>query len=207
MGLRPGREEGLAVLGGHADGVGDVPGHHPLRQRPALSGAAEQQYLIHGTDGVSFGFLNEDRTIDKNRCQEFLENVKNEGRKATFHRAFDCTRDPYEAIETLIDLGFDRLLTSGQEATAEEGIHLLADLQKKYGNQIEIIAGCGVNENNAQKIIDKTGIKQLHSTCRGWGVDATGMGERVSFQVSDEDGDRYRSVSVDRIKKFVQICG
>ena len=58
-----------------------------------------------------------------------------------------------------------------------------------------------------QKIIDKTGIKQLHSTCRGWGVDATGMGERVSFQVSDEDGDRYRSVSVDRIKKFVQICG
>ena len=83
----------------------------------------------------------------------------------------------------------------------------LADLQKKYGNQIEIIAGCGVNENNAQKIIDKTGIKQLHSTCRGWGVDATGMGERVSFQVSDEDGDRYRSVSVDRIKKFVEICG
>lgn len=69
--------------------------------------------------------------IDKNRCQEFLENVKNEGRKATFHRAFDCTRDPYEAIETLIDLGFDRLLTSGQEATAEEGIHLLADLQEK----------------------------------------------------------------------------
>ena len=132
--------------------------------------------LAYGTDGVSFGFLNEDRTIDK-------------------------------AIETLIDLGFDRLLTSGQEATAEEGIHLLADLQKKYGNQIEIIAGCGVNENNAQKIIDKTGIKQLHSTCRGWGVDATGMGERVSFQVSDEDGDRYRSVSVDRIKKFVEICG
>ena len=135
------------------------------------------------------------------------ENVKNEGRKATFHRAFDCTRDPYEAIETLIDLGFDRLLTSGQEATAEEGISLLADLQKKYGNQIEIIAGCGVNENNAEKIMKKTGIKQLHSTCRGWGVDATGMGERVSFQVSDEDGDRYRSVSVDRIKKFVEICG
>ena len=53
----------------------------------------------------------------------------------------------------------------------------------------------------------KTGIKQLHSTCRGWGVDATGMGERVSFQVSDEDGDRYRSVSADRIKKFVEICG
>ena len=53
----------------------------------------------------------------------------------------------------------------------------------------------------------KTGIKQLHSTCRGWGVDSTGMGERVSFQVSDEDGDRYRSVSVDRIKKFVEICG
>ena len=101
----------------------------------------------------------------------------------------------------------DRLLTSGQEATAEEGISLLADLQKKYGNQIEIIAGCGVNENNAEKIMKKTGIKQLHSTCRGWGVDATGMGERVSFQVSDEDGDRYRSVSVDRIKKFVEICG
>ncbi len=90
-----------------------------------------------------------------------MENVKNEGRKATFHRAFDCTRDPYEAIETLIDLGFDRLLTSGQEATAEEGIHLLADLQKKYGNQIEIIAGCGVNENNTQKIIEQNGNQTI----------------------------------------------
>ena len=81
--------------------------------------------LAYGTDGVSFGFLNEDRTIDKNRCQEFLENVKNEGRKATFHRAFDCTRDPYEAIETLIDLGFDRLLTSGQEATITQHMQRL----------------------------------------------------------------------------------
>ena len=137
-----------------------------------------------------------------------LGKCKNEGRKATFHRAFDCTRDPYEAIETLIDLGFDRLLTSGQEANRRRrNSSVSRSSEKKYGNQIEIIAGCGVNENNAQKIIDKTGIKQLHSTCRGWGVDATGMGERVSFQVSDEDGDRYRSVSVDRIKKFVQICG
>lgn len=159
--------------------------------------------LAYGTDGVSFGFLKEDRTVDVNRCQEFLENVRNEGCKATFHRAFDCTRNPYEAIEQLIKLGFDRLLTSGQEATAEEGIRLLADLQRQYGNEIEIIAGSGVNENNAEKIIKETGIKQIHSTCRGWGVDATGMGERVSFQVSDEDGDRYRSVSEERIKKLV----
>lgn len=159
--------------------------------------------LAYGTDGVSFGFLKEDRTVDVNRCQEFLENVRNEGRKATFHRAFDCTRNPYEAIEQLIKLGFDRLLTSGQETTAEEGIRLLADLQRQYGNEIEIIAGSGVNENNAEKIIKETGIKQIHSTCRGWGVDATGMGERVSFQVSDEDGDRYRSVSEERIKKLM----
>lgn len=64
---------------------------------------------------------------------------------------------------------------------------------------------CGSFED--AMMASECGIKQLHSTCRGWGVDATGMGERVSFQVSDEDGDRYRSVSVDRIKKFVQICG
>lgn len=159
--------------------------------------------LSYGSDGIACGFLKEDKTIDRNRCEEFLYNIHNVGCKATFHRAFDCTRNPYEAIEELIDLGFDRLLTSGQEATAEEGIPLLKDLQSKYGSQIEIIAGCGVNENNAEKIIKETGIKQIHSTCRGWGVDATGMGERVSFQVSDEDGDRYRSVSVDRINKLV----
>ena len=61
--------------------------------------------LAYGSDGIVFGFLKEDRTIDEKRCREFVENIHNEGRQAVFHRAFDCAKDANQAIETLIDLG------------------------------------------------------------------------------------------------------
>lgn len=135
----------------------------------------------YGTDGIAFGFLQEDRSLDERKVKEFTELIHDEGGKAVFHRAFDCVKDPYETMEKLIEIGIDRVLTSGLQRTAEEGISLLKELQTKYGKQIELMAGSGINPENADKIRRETGIIQLHSSCKEWITDATTKGETVSF--------------------------
>ena len=85
-------------------------------------------------------------------------------RQAVFHRAFDCTSNPYESIETLIELGADRLLTSGLKPKAVEGKALLGALQSSYGNSIEILAGSGINASNARTLMEETGIRPVSYT-------------------------------------------
>ncbi|MGC4021317.1 MAG: copper homeostasis protein CutC [Cyclobacteriaceae bacterium] len=74
-------------------------------------------------DGVVFGILNPDGTIDKKRCKELIDRAR--PLKVTCHRAFDMTRDPFEALENCIEVGFDRILTSGQKPKAIEGVDLI----------------------------------------------------------------------------------
>ncbi|MCG4878404.1 hypothetical protein L0N00_18400, partial [Eggerthella lenta] len=69
-------------------------------------------------------------------------------KEAVFHRAYDCVKDPYASIEILINLGIDRLLTSGLRAKAADGKDLIKKLQTKYGDKIEILAGSGINSTN-----------------------------------------------------------
>ena len=109
--------------------------------------------LDNGADGIAFGFLTGDFEIDKTRTKEFIDIIHSYGKTAVYHRAFDCTKDPYKAIETLIDLGADRILTSGQMNKAMEGIELIKNLQLKYGDRIELLAGSGMNASNAKEMI------------------------------------------------------
>src|SRR5262245_2841152 len=85
--------------------------------------------LQHGADGLVFGILTADGRVDGDRCRWFLRQAGD--RAAVFHRAFDVTPDPFEAVEQLIDLGFRRALTSGQEETAYYGAALLAELIRR----------------------------------------------------------------------------
>ena len=101
--------------------------------------------------------------------------------EAVFHRAFDCVADPQRAIAQLIELGIDRVLTSGGKEKATEGAALLASLQRDYGARIEILAGSGVNAGNAAALMEQTGVRQVHSSCRGWVNDPTTKGESVSY--------------------------
>ena len=117
-----------------------------------------------GVDGVVFGCLTPEGDVDKMLCQKLLEAAK--GMSVTFHRAFDRTRIPQEALEDIIGLGFDRLLTSGQQTTAETGIPLLRELQEQARGRIALMAGCGINESNIQRIQRETGIRQFHFSAR-----------------------------------------
>lgn len=117
-----------------------------------------------GADGVVFGCLNTDGTID-------IEAVKRLREKAgdmsmTFHRAFDCCLNPEEALEQLIKLRTNRILTSGGEATAEKGIRLLQKLNKQAAGRIHLLAGCGINETNIASIYRATDIHEYHFSAR-----------------------------------------
>ena len=84
----------------------------------------------------------------------------------TFHRAFDRCANPTAALEELIRQGFDRVLTSGQQPTAEQGIPLLRQLHQQAAGRIIILAGCGVNEQNIRRIYDETGVSEYHFSAR-----------------------------------------
>ena len=96
--------------------------------------------LENDADGIAFGFLDEDKEIDVDKTKQMVELIHSYNKKAVFHRAFDCTNDPYASIEKLIELKVDRILTSGKKSKAVEGKELLKNLQEKYGEDIEILA-------------------------------------------------------------------
>lgn len=117
-----------------------------------------------GADGVVFGCLRADGTIDIERNRQLKEAAGN--LSTTFHRAFDVCRDPFTALEEIIALGFDRLLTSGQEASAPQGAALLAELVRRADGRIIIMPGCGVNEHNVAELARATGAQEFHMSAR-----------------------------------------
>lgn len=115
-------------------------------------------------DGVVFGCLNADGTINMDAMKKLM--IASQGMSVTFHRAFDVCKDPLNAIEEIIALGCDRVLTSGQEKNAELGIPLLKNLEDRVNGRIKLLAGCGVNEQNINKIAAETGIREFHFSAR-----------------------------------------
>ncbi len=124
--------------------------------------------IIHvkniGVDGIVIGILTKDGQIDVERLSEI---VKIAGPLSiTFHRAFDMVKEPFTALQQLISLGIDRVLTSGQKNKAIDGGVLIADLVKKAENKIIIMPGSGINIGNAKKLINKTKVSEIHASCR-----------------------------------------
>ena len=115
-----------------------------------------------GVHGVVFGLLTPDGKVDKERTANLIEASR--PLSVTFHRAFDMTVDPFEALEDLIELGVDRILTSGQEPSADQGIELIAELVKRAGDRVIILPGCGIRENNIAELVSRTGVQECHVT-------------------------------------------
>ena len=124
--------------------------------------------LEHGADGIVFGFLNEDTTIDVKRTQAMCDLIKSYGKEAVFHKAFDKTPDKMKACETLIACKVDRILTSGGEnyPHIEEGFETLKALIQAYNDQITILVGGGVRAHNIHTIIEETACTQIHMTAK-----------------------------------------
>ena len=117
-----------------------------------------------GAKGVVFGILESNNEMSPMN-RELLELAHSFELQATFHRAFDQVKDPLRTLEQLVEMGFDRLLTSGLKDRAIDGLELIKSMQQEYGSKIEIMAGSGVNPENALSFA-KAGLENLHFTAR-----------------------------------------
>ena len=166
--------------------------------------AACRDLLENGTDGIAFGCLKADASLDQEKNKRMVSLIKGYGKEAVFHRAFDCVENPCLAIEQLIETGVDRVLTSGLKARAIEGADLLKELQERYGSRIQILAGSGVNADNVCDLIKKTKITQVHSSCKDWKEDMTTVRNEVSYSIFEgEQRYLYDVVSKEMVKKLL----
>ena len=138
-----------------------------------------------GASGVVFGILNDSFEVsDSNK--ELVDLAKKLKLEITFHRAFDFVINYKIAIEKIVAMGFDRLLTSGLSQTAEEGLDIITDLQNNYGSKIQIMAGSDINFHNALKIA-KSGINNIHFTARKRSDKAASKFSMGKVMVTDEE--------------------
>ncbi len=153
-------------------------------------------------DGIVFGILNPDGTIDKKRCKELIDKAR--PLKVTCHRAFDMTLDPFEALEDCIEVGFDRILTAGQQARASKGAELIGQLIQKANGRIAIMPGSGVNEDTVSEIIKKSGAKEIHFSATAFRE--SGMkfkNQQIAGMGSDEGSEfKLRTVNPARVRKI-----
>jgi copper homeostasis protein len=115
-------------------------------------------------DGVALGILDQDGVVDTTRCRELLEYVR--PLKATFHRAFDMSRNLEPSLEDIIALGFDRILTSGGEQKVQDAIPLIRRLRELAANRIALMIGSGIRSGNVRELISQTGVREVHASAR-----------------------------------------
>ena len=164
-----------------------------------------QLLLENGADGIAFGFLNPDLTIDKIRTQKMINLIHQYKKEAVFHRAIDVVNDYEASIEGLIELNIDRILTSGQKEKAPQAVERLASIQAQYGAQVTFLMGSGVNEKNAVELMQTTGITNIHSSCKDWHLDPTTENHGVSYAYTDAPSPMvFDVVSMDKVRDLVQ---
>lgn len=151
-------------------------------------------------DGVVFGILNPDGSLDKKRCKELIDKAR--PLKVTCHRAFDRSKDPFQTLEDCIEVGFDRILTSGQMPKAIDGVDLIAELIKKANGRISIMPGSGVTRENAAAIVEKTGAKEIHFSAVTFRVGAMQYNNEKLMVGSNGEEFMLRTVNPNVIKEI-----
>lgn len=156
-----------------------------------------------GAEGVVFGILNKDGNVDIERVGQLVSLAR--PMQVTFHRAFDVTADPFQAMEEIIMLGFERILTSGQSASAPEGTGLISDLIKAFENQIVILPGGGINENNVIELLEKTGAGEVHASLRSETGSAMSY-RKKAVSMGKHNNDEYFRMETDliRVQKLIE---
>ena len=114
-------------------------------------------------NGIVIGILNRENDLPINVLKKLVQIIK--PLDLTFHRAFDIVNNPIKSMNKLIEIGFDRILTSGQSDTAEKGLKMLLELKEKANGKISIMPGGGINENNCH-IFLKNGFNEIHLSAK-----------------------------------------
>lgn len=134
----------------------------------------DRDFLVEqGAKGLVFGFLDRDGHIETNRLKAFLNGVP-ASVETVFHRAFDFVENPAESLETLVEHGVTRILTSGLKPTIVEGVATIRELMRLADGRIEILGGGGIRLENVRDIVEQTSLRQIHASCRAAAQDRSG---------------------------------
>lgn len=156
-----------------------------------------------GADGVVFGCLTPEGDLDMPAMRRLMK--ISEGMSVTFHRAFDYVRSPEQVLEHLIDLGVNRVLTSGQQPTAMQGASLLAKLVRQAAGRIVIMPGCGVNEWNIAELAACTGASEFHFSARELKESKMLLrNPALSMGSSDQDEYAHPVTTAERVRHTIQ---
>jgi copper homeostasis protein len=163
-----------------------------------------QLALRHGADGIAFGILTAQGQVDTVRCRQFLEQVR--PLQAVFHRAFDVTSDPAAALEQLVTLGVQRILTSGQEESAYNGADRIARLMQQAAGRIEILPAGGINRFTLADVLARTGCDQVHCSLRTSVPDrSVAARPHISFGGAlRQPEDRYETTNAQALTELLQ---
>jgi copper homeostasis protein len=157
-----------------------------------------------GAHGVVIGALDREGRIDTGLTRCLADAAR--PMAVTFHRAFDLARDPCEALDTLIELGIERLLTSGQALSALRGAATIAALVRQAGGRITIMAGGGINEANAARVVKETGVTEIHVGATGILDSAMEFRRDDVFMGKPYQPEEYRRVETDaeRMREIIR---
>lgn len=196
--------------------AGSVPVFVMIRPRGGDFVYSEDEFLVmkedvkemkaNRADGFVFGILTPEGEIDKERCKELAELCK--PLPMTFHRAFDMVRDPHAALETLVSLGFRRVLTSGQDSTALEGLPLIQELVEQAKGRITVVPGGGITPRNLERILTGSGATEFHCSARS-SQDSTMSYRNHSVSMGASFGPPEFSIKVadpDKVRSLVTIA-
>ncbi|MBQ9311600.1 MAG: copper homeostasis protein CutC [Bacteroidales bacterium] len=157
-----------------------------------------------GVKGVVFGILTKEGDIDKTRTKELVKIA--DGMQTCFHRAIDMTKDYFHSAQDIIDCGCTRILTSGQRNKAIQGMENISKLQQIFGNQIEIMAGSGVNTENIEELFEKTKIRNYHFSAKKT-IDSSMIFRQPNVSMGGKDLNEYDIIQTDceKVKKMRSI--
>lgn len=170
---------------------------------------ADVDFCINaGCDGIVTGVLNADGTVDKKRTSILIDKALKAGLGVTFHRAFDMSVDLYQSLEDIIELGCERILTSGGKTTAIEGVSTLIHLVERAAGRLSIMPGCGVDESNINHLVRFTGVNEIHASAR------SNFNSRMIYHNThiimggDSDINEYRIDETDeqRVRKLIELA-
>ncbi|CAP35648.1 Protein CBR-CUTC-1 [Caenorhabditis briggsae] len=189
----------------------DIPLYCMIRQRPGNFVYTEDEMTANvedvewlkkaGAAGFVFGALTTVGTLDRDACEAIIETAR--PHPVTFHRAIDVAYDWRSCLEEAIEIGFKAVLTSGQEPSALDGVHIIREMQELYKNKIDIIAGCGVNSSNVANLVEWTKCHWYHASAsvvkKNVPVNKVSMGK--------QDNQPMRVTSLDEVKMLKTTMG
>lgn len=162
-------------------------------------------FVENGADGIVFGFLHEDGSVNTERCAKMMEVI---GKKqSVFHRAIDVCPDVFKALDQLIGLGVTRVLTSGQKPTVPEGIPMLQKMKAYAAKQIQILPGAGITPENAEWVRDQLDTDMVHIALQRTAYDRSTQWNPAIYYggMVFPPEDRFNLTHSDDVRGFVDI--